>query len=169
MAISLKHRLPNGETRAWTLKEIVQGKPVDRPTHPMVVHFPIAFYIGALALDVLSHLGRFPAAPLAGSWLILGAFAGTLAAVATGLADRSTFRPGSRVRKVATRHMLVQFSAAAVFIVNFILRWPHRHDVHSSVAWIVLDVIGVLLVGFGADLGGQMVYKMGVRVGTAED
>jgi len=46
--------------------EILQGKPIDRPTHPMLVHFPIAFYIGALGLDVLSRIGRFPAAPQRG-------------------------------------------------------------------------------------------------------
>ena len=50
MAIRLKYRAPTGETRLWTLREILQGKPIDRPTHPMLVHFPIAFYIGALGL-----------------------------------------------------------------------------------------------------------------------
>jgi hypothetical protein len=50
MAIRLKYRAPTGETRPWTLREILEGKPIDRPTHPMLVHFPIAFYIGALGL-----------------------------------------------------------------------------------------------------------------------
>src|SRR6266540_5181013 len=77
MAIQLKHRLPSGETRPWTLKEIIQGRPFDRVTHPMFVHFPIAGYTGALALDVMSKLWTFPSAPLAASWLIIGAFAGT--------------------------------------------------------------------------------------------
>ena len=76
MPIQLKHRSPTGETRPWTLKEVIQGRPVDRPTHPMLIHFPIAFYIGALALDVLSRVGTFPAAPLAATWSILGAFGG---------------------------------------------------------------------------------------------
>ena len=41
----------------WTLREMAQGKPIDRPIHPMLVHFPIAFYIGSLGLDVLSPGG----------------------------------------------------------------------------------------------------------------
>ena len=64
MAIQLKHRLPTGESRPWTLREIIQGRPVDRPTHPMLVHFPIAFYIGALVVDVISRIWTFPTAPL---------------------------------------------------------------------------------------------------------
>jgi uncharacterized membrane protein len=169
MRVSLKHRLPSGESRSWTLREVVQGKPLDRPTHPMVVHFPIAFYIGALGLDLLSRVGRFASAPLAASWLILGAFAGTLMAVTTGLADRSTMRPGSRIRGVATRHMLLQLIAAGLFVLNFGLRWSDRHLVRARPLWIVLDVLGVLVVMIGADLGGEMVYKMGFRVGAGGD
>ena len=165
MRIQLKHHAPSGEIRAWTLKEIVQGKPLDRPSHPMVVHFPIAFYTGALAFDVLSRLGRFPSAPLAATWLILGAFAGTALAVPTGLVDRSIMRPGTQARIVATRHMLIQFAAAAVFVVNAVARWSNRHAARSGLLWIVLDVVGVLLVSIGADLGGRLVYKMGFRVG----
>jgi uncharacterized membrane protein len=169
MAIKLRYQSPTGETRPWTLKEIIQGKPVDRPTHPMFVHFPIAFWIGALWIDVISRLGRFPSAPLMATWLILGGFIGFAAAATTGLADRSTMRPGSRIRKLASQHMLVQYTATALFVIDFAVRWSHRHDAHSSALWIVLDVVGVLVVTFGADLGGQLVFKRGFRVGPGED
>jgi uncharacterized membrane protein len=164
MGIKLRHRSPSGETRPWTLREIVQGKPIDRPTHPMVIHFPIAFYVGALAFDVMSRVCHFPSAPLAATWLIIGAFAGTALAVPTGLVDRSTMKPGTRTRTVATRHMLIQLTAAAVFVLNLAVRWSDRHAARSKPLWIALDALGVLLVTVGADLGGQLVYKMGFRV-----
>src|SRR5438132_7989155 len=163
MRIQLKHHAPSGEIRAWTFKEIVQGKPLDRPTHPMVVHFPIAFYYGALALDILSRAGGFAAAPLAATWLIVGAFAGTLLAAATGLADRATMRPGSRVRAKANLHLGIQLTATAVFVLNLIVRWSDRHVPHARPLWIALDAIGVLAVSVGADFGGQMVDKVGFR------
>jgi uncharacterized membrane protein len=169
VGIQLKHRLPSGETRPWTLKEIIQGRPFDRVTHPMFVHFPIAGYVGALALDVMSKLWTFPSAPLAASWLIIGAFAGTVAAATTGLVDRSTMRPGSRIRGVANQHLWVQLAAAGVFILNFALRWSDRHLAEAKAIWIILDVIGVLVVSVGADIGGRMVYKMGFRVGGSAD
>ncbi len=61
--------------------------------------------------------------------------------------------------------MLIQFAAAAVFVVNAVARWSNRHAARSGLLWIVLDVVGVLLVSIGADLGGRLVYKMGFRVG----
>jgi uncharacterized membrane protein len=169
MAIQLRYRSPTGETRPWTLKEVIQGRPIDRPTHPMLVHFPIAFYIGALGLDVLSRAGTFPAAPLAATWLIIGAIAGAAAAATTGLVDRSTMKPGSRVRTQATRHMLVQYAGVAVFVVNLAIRWSDRHQPTSSIGWIVLDTIGVLIMMVGADLGGVLVFKMGYRVGSQSE
>jgi uncharacterized membrane protein len=169
VAIRLKYRSPSGETRPWTLKEIIQGKPVDRPTHPMVIHFPIAFWIGALCIDVISRPWRFPSAPLMATWLILGGLIGFVAASTTGLVDRSVMRPGSRIRALATRHMLVQYTATAIFVVDLALRWSDRHAARSSFVWIALDLIGVLTVMVGADLGGQMVFKMGYRVGPGED
>jgi uncharacterized membrane protein len=164
MGFRLRKTTASGETVPWTWKEVVQGKPFDRPSHPMTVHFPIAFYIGSLALDVLSHLGHFPWAPMAATWLILFAFAGTLMAVLTGLVDRSTMRKGTKIRGIVNLHMWIQFAAAAVFIVNLALRWSDRDIARSRPLWIALDVVGVLLVTVGADYGGRMVYKMGFRV-----
>jgi uncharacterized membrane protein len=163
MAITLKYRSATGESRPWTVREILQGKPIDRPTHPMLVHFPIAFYVGALGLDVLSRLGSHHAAPVAATWLIVAALAGFVGASVTGLAERATMRRGSKIRTLATRHMLVQYAAAAVFLANLVIRWPHRGDLRSSVVWIALDLIGVLVMIVGADIGGAMVFKVGYR------
>lgn len=168
MALQMRKRLPDGSTKAWTLTEIIQGKPINRPTHPMLVHFPIAFYIGALVVDLISRLWTFPAAPWMATWLILGAFIGSALAVTTGLVDRSSMRPGSRIRKKANQHMLVQFATAGVFVVDFAIRWGDRYQPRASLGWIALEVIGVLTLTVGADLGGQMVYLMGFRVAGEE-
>jgi uncharacterized membrane protein len=163
--IKLRYTGPNGETRPWTLKEMIQGKPIDRPTHVMLVHFPIAFYFGVLGLDVLSRLGTFPAGPVAATYLLLGAFAATAGAAITGLVDRSTMRPGSRSRKKANQHLTVMLITAGIFILDFAIRWGSRHHGKARLSWILLEVVGVGAVTIGADLGGQLVYKMGVRVG----
>lgn len=160
----LRYRAPSGETRMWTLLEIVQGRPLGHPSHPLFVHFPVAFYVGALALDVLSYLGRFPAAPLAATWLILMAFAGTAAAMPTGLVDRATTRPGSRIRVAINRHMNLQLITAGLFVVNFIIRWGSRHTAEAKPLWIVLDAVGVATLFAGQYLGGILVYHMAFRV-----
>jgi uncharacterized membrane protein len=163
MGIKLTRQTPTGETRAWTLREIFQGKPIDRPTHPMLIHFPIAFYIAALAFDLLSRITHVRAAPKLATWLIIAALAGFAASALTGLVERSTMRAGSKIRTMATRHMLLQYAAAAVFVVDLAVRWTHRHDARASFLWIALDLIGVLVMTVAADIGGQMVYKVGYR------
>lgn len=167
MAIRLRRRLPTGETRPWTLTEVVQGKPLEHPSHPMFVHFPVAFYIATLALDVLSKLGRFPSAPVATTWLLLGAFGATLVAVTTGLVDRATTRPGTKVRKRVNLHMYLQLVTAVLFVVNFAIRWSDRHLAEAKPLWLILDVVGVATLVVGQYLGGILVYVIGLRVGES--
>ncbi|MGH2739812.1 MAG: DUF2231 domain-containing protein [Actinomycetota bacterium] len=162
----LRYRSPTGEMRFWTLKEIVQGKPLGHASHPMFVHFPVAFYFGTLALDILSKVGDFPAAPLAGTWLILGAFAGSLFAVTTGLVDWFGMAARSKMKRWATRHMLLQFATAILFAVNLRLRWADRHVAEAETLWIVLGAVGVAILSVGQWMGGILVYRMGMRVGT---
>lgn len=163
----IKLRAPDG--RRWTLKEIVQGKPMGAPSHAMVIHFPVAFYVAALAFDVMSRFGDFAeAAPNAATWLIIGAFAFTILAVITGLVDYLGMAPGSTKRRWATRHMLFQLTAFAFFAVNLAVRYGDRHLRDAKPLWIVLDAVGVAFMLVGQWLGGVLVYELGMRVSTAE-
>ncbi len=159
----LRYRTVSGELKFWTLKEIVQGKSLNRVTHPVFVIFPIALYSGALVLDLLSRLS-LSGAPLAATYAVLGAVIGALFSILTGLVDRSLMRPGSLIRSIATRHMYIQFVATAVFIANLAIRWFDRRASKASLLWIVLDILGVATVITGGDVGATMVFKMGYRV-----
>ena len=165
----LRYRGPDGEERRWTLKEIVQGKPLGHPSHAMLVHFPVAFYFGALAFDLMSRAGRFPQAPPAATWLIVGALAATIPAALTGLVDWWGMVPGSSKRRVATRHMLFQLGAAAVFAIDLGIRWSERHRPTAEWRWVALEVVGVVVLSAGQWLGGVLVYEMGMRVRTVRE
>jgi uncharacterized membrane protein len=167
MTISLKARSRDGQTRPWTLKEIVQGKPLGHPSHALFVHFPVAFYIMVLGLDVASRIGNLPEAPVVATWLIIGAFVGSAGAVTSGLVDWWGLRSGSKARKLATRHMLLQLTTFGLFLANLIIRWPDRSMAQADVLWIVLGAVGVALLLVGQYLGGVMVYELGLRVGEA--
>jgi len=153
-------------SRRWTLRDWLQGRPLGHPTHAMFVHFPVAFYVGALALDALSRLGRFPSAPLAASWLLVGAFAGTALAAPTGFLDWLGMVPGSRKRRWATRHMLAQLAALSIFVVDAVARWSSRGRARASLVWIGVELAGVLVLLLGQWLGGVLVYRLGMRVST---
>jgi len=160
--------LRSPEGRAWTFKELVQGKPLGHPSHAMFIHFPVAFYIGAFAFDVMSRVGHFVSAPLAATWLIMGAFVATVFAATTGLVDYFGMVRGSTKRRWAFRHLLFQIAAFAFFAVNLAIRWSDRALPEAKATWIVLGGIGVVFLTIGQWLGGVLVYELGMRVSTAE-
>lgn len=164
----LTHVMPDGSQVRWTLKEIVQGKPLGHPSHAMLVHFPVAFYVGALAFDLLSRAGRFPEAPVAATWLIAGALIVTVPTAATGLVDWWGMVPGSSKRRVATRHMLLQLAAGAVFALDLAMRWAHRSSPEAAWSWIAVGGLGAAVLFGGQWFGGKLVYEMGMRVSTTK-
>ncbi|HJP65579.1 MAG TPA: DUF2231 domain-containing protein, partial [Actinomycetota bacterium] len=109
MAIQLRNHLPSGEVRNWTLLEIVQGQPLGHPSHALFVHFPVAFYFGVLAFDLMTKLFTFPSLVLAATFLIIGAQIGSVFSVTTGLVDWSQMAKGSAKRHKANQHMFFQF------------------------------------------------------------
>jgi uncharacterized membrane protein len=165
--IQLKFRSPSGEERPWKLREIIEGQPLGHPSHPMFVHFPVAFYIGALAFDLMTRLFEFPGLVQAATFLIIGAFAGSLFAVPTGLVDWWQMAKGSEKRRKATQHMLLQFATFGIFVVVLALRWGDRNTAREAdILWIVLEAIGVAILTVGQYIGGILVYQMAMRVRT---
>ena len=55
-----KTRDATGMERRWTLKEFVQGMPLGHPSHPMFVHFPVAFYLAVVVFDVMTRITPTP-------------------------------------------------------------------------------------------------------------
>ena len=166
MAIQLRNHLPSGEVRNWTLREIVEGQPIGHPSHALFVHFPVAFYIGVLAFDLMTKWFDFPTLVLAATFLIIGAQAGSVFAVTTGLVDWWQMAKGSEKRKKATQHMLFQFATFGFFVVALALRWSDRDLSEAKVSWIVIEAIGVSTLLVGQYLGGVLVYQMAMRVRT---
>jgi uncharacterized membrane protein len=163
MPISLRN---TAQDRPWTFKEWVQGKPIGHPSHPMFVHFPIAFYLAVIVFDVMTRIEPNAGLVQAGTYLLIGAFLATIILLVTGLTDWWGMVRGSSKRRLATQHLLTQLAAAVFFIVAFLLRFPDRFQPQAETLWIVLEVIGYLVIIVGQYLGGVLVYERGMRVST---
>jgi uncharacterized membrane protein len=163
MTISLRNR---EENRAWTFVDWIQGKPLGHPSHPLFIHFPIAFYTATLVFDLMTKISSNPALVLAGTYLLVGAALGTVGALITGLVDWWGMVRGSSKRRIATRHLLLQLTAAVFFQTTLVLRWGSRTQPEAEPLWIVLEVIGYLVLVTGQYLGGVLVYEKGMRVRT---
>lgn len=163
MPISLRNREAD---RSWTIREWVQGRPLGHPSHPLFIHFPIAFYTATLVFDVMTRIEPNPALVLAGTYLLIGALLATLGAVVTGLVDWASMVKGSSKRRTANRHLLFQVVAAALFQTSLVLRFGDRFQAQAETVWIVLEALGFVVLTVGQYLGGVLVYEKGMRVRT---
>jgi len=86
----------------WTVKDIIQGRPLGHPSHPMFVHFPSALFPTAVLFDLISLFEPSLALTRAALYNVsVGLLVGVLAAL-TGLVDYLPMIGGSRKKQVGT-------------------------------------------------------------------
>lgn len=163
MPISLRN---TAQDRPWTLKEWVQGKPIGHPSHPMFVHFPIAFYLAVIVFDVMALIEPNAGLMQANVYLLIGAGLATVILATTGLVDWFGMVKGSSKRRLATLHLLFQVTAAVFFLTTLVLRLGNRGVDQPETVWLVLELIGYAIIIVGQYLGGVLVYERGMRVST---
>ena len=148
------------------LKDLLEGKPLWHPIHPMLVHFPIGFLVLSFLLDLVSL--AFPEVPglLRGSFyaMLLGIIAALLAAV-PGIVDYSEIRRDHPGKVVATRHMILNLMVVAIYGINLWIRSSALSDPKISLLPFLLSIIGIGLLSVSGYLGGRLVYDEGIAVG----
>src|SRR5438045_3035993 len=118
------------------------AKIAGHPLHPMIIPFPIAFFVSVLATDLLYlNTGRAGFAE-ASMWLLGAGIATALLAAALGFAD---FAGDHRIRSLRQSwlHMGGNLLAVALQAVNFYLRTPGGRTVTSTDA--ILSAVVVVL------------------------
>ena len=142
----------------------MQGKATlnGHPIHPMLIPFPIAFFVGAVLCDIVSHWGDPIFWPRMAIVLIGLGIIGALLAAIFGFIDYLTAPLSDAAKKTATTHMILNLLTVVIFAIAF---YVPLGDATSTVGYI-LEVIGVLTLAVSGYLGGQMVYED--RVGVAE-
>ena len=133
------------------------------PIHPILVGIPIGLWVFAVVADLV-YLGCGGAAwKEVARYCIGGGIVGALLAAVPGLVDLTSISAGN-VRKIALTHMTVNLIVVALFGLSLWLRttdplagWP-----------AAISGIGLLLLGFGGWLGGELVFVHGMGVEAAE-
>ncbi|PZR57022.1 MAG: hypothetical protein DLM50_06795 [Candidatus Meridianibacter frigidus] len=140
----------------------MQGKATiaGHPIHPMLVPFPIAFFVGALVSDIISHWGDSVFWPRMSVVLIGLGIIGALLSALFGFIDYATAPLSDGAKKTATTHMALNLTVVVIFAIAFYLRLGNA----TSGVGYVLTVLGVLILGVSGYLGGQLVYEGGVGV-----
>jgi uncharacterized membrane protein len=148
----------------WTVKEVLQGKPIRHPSHALFVHYPSALLPLAFMFDVASRLQADQTLTRVAFYNIAVGLVMAVGAVVTGLVDYLPMIGGSRKKKVATYHLLAQLPALTVFSISLALRAADFDAERTGIAALLLAGIGALGIVVGNYFGGELVYRQGMRV-----
>lgn len=148
-------------------KASIEGHPI----HPMIVPFPIAFFLAALLFDVIhvwSGAGRKSDVWYKLSyWNLVLALIGGAAAAVPGALDYFTSL-NVPARRPALLHAVLNIVAMMVGALNLVLRLRGRASIGPSRTYtILLSTLDAVLLTVSGWLGGEIVYRHGVAVEVA--
>lgn len=135
------------------------------PIHPMLIPFPVAFFVGTLAADIVFSRNGDPFWFDAARWLLV---AGLVMAALAALAGLTDFLGERRIRALnaAWHHMIG--NVVLVLLEAFNL-WQRCQQGESFVVptGLAISAIAVLLLLYNGWRGWEMVYRH--RVGIADE
>jgi uncharacterized membrane protein len=135
------------------------------PLHHMLVPFPIAFLIGALATDIAFRATGDTFWARGSFWLLSAGVVTALVAAIPGFMD---FTIIDRVRNiwVSWTHMIANLIVVGLGAINIWLRWDDpAAGAAGAGLWVSVLVAALLL--FSGWLGGELAYRY--RIGTIPD
>jgi uncharacterized membrane protein len=134
------------------------------PLHPQLIGFPVGLLPFSCLMDLL-HLatGKKAYADTAYNTMV-GGFVGGLAAGAAGAADYLTIPPNSESRKVGRMHAALNVGVLGLYSLNLLLRSRRKSPGLLPVALSILGTAGLVVAQW---YGGELVYKLGMRVKPA--
>lgn len=151
---------PNPHIRAVAGKDSSSTIAVaGHPIHAMLVHFPIAFVISTLGIDLFYWFTGDEFWLRVGTWSIGAAFVfGVLAAIVGTL--ELLVVPGIRVRVASWNHAIAAMVMLAIVGANAGLRlnWPEM----VLPSGLMLSVLGSLAAAFAGWHGGKLIFDHGV-------
>jgi uncharacterized membrane protein len=137
----------------FDLKTVVLAK---HAQHVVLIHFPIALFIVAVAFDFLAQWAKNRSLAAAAYFNLLLAAAFTVPVVATGLAAWQWALEGQKLKGILLMHLVLGcISAVVIWAVFLIHLRARRHPEKSLPTYrLSLEAMAVLLVGLTAHLGG---------------
>jgi uncharacterized membrane protein/nitrite reductase/ring-hydroxylating ferredoxin subunit len=132
------------------------------PLHPILVSFPIAFFIGALAFDVLGLVYSRNDFHTTAMYLEIAGISFALLAAIPGIIDFIFIvPPKSSGKKRAVKHGLINIMVVIIFTIAFVFR--QKQDI-SFIFIICLEIAGIILLSIAGWLGGTLVYRNQIGV-----
>jgi uncharacterized membrane protein len=138
---------------------------VGHPIHVMMVHFPIAFVIATLGVDVMYWWSADAFWVRVGVWSAGFAFWTGVAASIVGIAELLLV-PGIRSREAGWSHAVAAMTLVAIAGANWGVRLIDPGEVLTH--GLALSALASLMTGFTGWHGGKLVFDHGVGVLVSE-
>ena len=124
--------------------------------HVVLVHFPIALFITAVAFDYLGHWTRRQALAAAAYYNLLLAAASTVPVLITGLAAWQWALEGQKLKGILLLHLLL---ACASTLLIYLVLWLHLRGQRQParplpIFRLPIEAVAVLLIAVTGHLGG---------------
>jgi nitrite reductase/ring-hydroxylating ferredoxin subunit/uncharacterized membrane protein len=146
-------------------KNLLEGKPLKHPLHPILVHLPIALFLVSFLLDIASFIWGGNDIVRAACYTMLTGVITALIAAVPGLIDWRDIRNDHPAKSIGVYHMILNVTAVIVYAIDVAVRSQHHDATQVPLAPFILSVIGIGLISVSGYLGGVMVYDDGVAVG----
>jgi nitrite reductase/ring-hydroxylating ferredoxin subunit/uncharacterized membrane protein len=133
------------------------------PIHPALIPFPFAFLYGAFFFDLGGHLSGRPSWWMTGAYLSLVGVVTALVAAIPGFIDYlGTVPPNSSGKRRATKHMIVNLAAVALFAFAWAIRG--QPEAAPGFPVLALEGLGLALLTAGGWMGGVLVNRNQIGV-----
>jgi nitrite reductase/ring-hydroxylating ferredoxin subunit/uncharacterized membrane protein len=128
------------------------------PLHPMLIPFPFAFLTGAVVFDVTGWWSDAVSWWTTGAYLSAAGIATALIAAVPGFIDYLyTVPPDSSGKSRATKHLLANLSAVALFAIAWWMRGGAT--IKPDIAILGFEAVGLGVLSAGAYMGGTLVTR----------
>ena len=153
-----------------TLLSLVRSSPFDFRTvvfakhaqHIVLIHFPIALFITAVAFDLIAYWTKRRTFADAAYYNLLGAALATIPVIATGIIAWQLQLEGQKLKGNLLLHLLLgSLSSALIWLVWWLHFRPRKRNDEPPAYRFSIEAVTLLIVMATAHLGG---FLSGVNV-----
>lgn len=146
------------------ITEILQGRFMKHPLHPMFVHLPVGLWFAALISDIIFMVNGAPPFAASSYYCILLGLIGAALAIPTGLAEYVSIPRKTSPKRIAATHMALNVAITVLFLFSLI----SRHRLEDGIPTVItrgqffVTIFANLLLAISGYLGGLLVYDHGI-------
>jgi uncharacterized membrane protein len=142
--------------RPGLLRDVLRGKPLGHPAHPIAILIPAGAWISASVLDFVPGQGK------AAQTLVGVGVVSVLPAAASGIADWSALT--QRQQRVGLVHWAANITSVGLYSLSYLQRRRGK-----QVSGKVLALAGLTIVSGAGYLGGHLAYRQGANVNAQRE